>query len=281
MAGRRICLAIIWVLGVVSCTPTPTLAPFPTPLALTPVPSVTEAPSTTPEPIDTGWVALAPGVEGRRVWVVTGAGRECLQLARLEPARVRVRVVYEPQHPRRVSEWAQALPSAILVANAGYFTPEMQATGLIISDGVPSGRSYDDYAGMLAVNGDGHVTLRWLRTWPYRFDERLTQAVQSFPVLVKPDGVMGFPADADAGQLARRTAVAQDRSGRIIFVASPNPRFSLHELAVWLTESDLDLDIALNLDGGTSTGLWIQGQDDAIDSLAPVPAVIVVEAITH
>jgi len=290
MAYWRTCLAIVWVLGVVACTPTPTLAPFPTPPTSTPVPVLTESPflrpelgskaqdeAATPEPSDTGWVALAPGVEGRRVWVVTGGGRERLQLARLDPERVRVRVVYEPHHPRRVSEWVQVLSSAVLVANAGYFTPDMQATGLIISDGVPAGRSYDDYAGMLAVDGAGHVTLRWLRTWPYRPDERLIQAVQSFPVLVKPAGGMGFPAGADEGQLARRTVVAQDRAGRLIFVASPHPRFSLHELAVWLTQSDLDLDIALNLDGGASTGLWIAGQDSLIDSLAPLPAVIAIE----
>jgi len=55
------------------------------------------------------------------------------------------------------------------------------------------------------------------------------------------------------------------------------PRFSLHELAVWLTESNLALDIALNLDGGYSTGLWIRGRDDQIDSLETLPAVIVVE----
>ncbi len=88
---------------------------------------------------------------------------------------------------------------------------------------------------------------------------------------------MGFPPDADQGQRSQRTVVGQDTAGRIIFLASPAPRFSLHELAVWLTESDLALDIALNLDGGHSTGLWLQGRDEQIDSLETLPAVIVVE----
>jgi uncharacterized protein YigE (DUF2233 family) len=164
-----------------------------------------------------------------------------------------------------------------LVVNAGYFTPQMQAAGLIVSDGRVFGSSYGDFAGMLAVTSQGQVTLRWLKTWPYRPDEALVQAVQSFPVLVKPGRVMGFPADADQGQRARRTVVAQDTAGRLILLVSPNPRFSLHELATWLTTSDLELDIALNLDGGTSTGLWIRDHDAQIDSWVAVPAVIVAE----
>jgi hypothetical protein len=96
-------------------------------------------------------------------------------------------------------------------------------------------------------------------------------------VLVKPGGVMGFPADADEGQRSRRTVVAQDNSGRIVLLIGPEFRFSLHELAVWLTQSDLQIDIAMNLDGGTSTGLWIRDQEEKVDSLIPLPAVIAIE----
>ncbi len=244
--------------------PTATLAP-------------TRPPTATPEPDDSGWQTLAPGVEWRRLWAETGIGRERLTLARLDPAQVRLRAIYQPAHPRRISQWAANLPNALLVVNAGYFSPEKQATGLIISDGVPSGHPYDDFAGMLAVDAYGQTSVRWLRTWPYRAGEGLLQAVQSFPVLVKPGGVMGFPPDADQGQRSRRTVVGQDTAGRIIFLVSPAPRFSLHELAVWLTASDLALDIALNLDGGHSTGMWIKGHNKQIDSFETLPAVIVVE----
>ena len=88
---------------------------------------------------------------------------------------------------------------------------------------------------------------------------------------------MGFPADADQGQRSRRTVVAQDTTGRIILLVSPEFHFSLHELAVWLTRSDLELDIAMNLDGGTSTGHWISGHPDNVASHIPVPAVITIE----
>ena len=264
----------------VSSSPTPLKRPATlTAATFTPLPTATHFPNSTPtpEPADTGWRALAPGFEQRSLWANTDAGRERLRLVRFEPQQVRLRVVYQPAHPRRVSEWATILPDALVVINAGYFNPDNRAIGLIISDGIPRGRSYDDYAGMLAVSADGQITLRWLRTWPFRPDEKLAQAVQSFPVLVKPGGLMGFPPGADQDQRSRRTVVAQDTAGRIVLLISPEFRFSLHELAVWLSESDLELDIAMNLDGGTSTGLWLRGHEDNVDSQVPVPAVIAIE----
>ena len=90
---------------------------------------------------------------------------------------------------------------------------------------------------------------------------------------------MGFPADADDGRPARRTVVAQDYQGRILIIVAPRGYLSLHELARFLAESDLDLDVALNLDGGYSTGLWLQadGLIVNIDSLVPVPSVVSVD----
>jgi uncharacterized protein YigE (DUF2233 family) len=104
------------------------------------------------------------------------------------------------------------------------------------------------------------------------------QAVMSFPVLVKPGGVMGFPADADEGTRARRTVVAQDFDGRILFIVAPRGFLSLHQMAVFLATSDLEIDVALNLDGGHSTGLWLHagGKSLVMDSLVPVPSVIYV-----
>jgi len=80
---------------------------------------------------------------------------------------------------------------------------------------------------------------------------------------------MGFPADADDGRPARRTVVAQDLEGRILLIIAPRGYLSLHELAFFLSESDLDLDVALNLDGGFSTGLWLRA--DA-QSVGPIEA---------
>jgi exopolysaccharide biosynthesis protein len=229
---------------------------------------------------------LHPGVELRRLLVETESttaevdGDEYLAIVRFDPAAVRFRVHYNPDEPLNVRAWAEQLES-LLVVNGGYFTPEHTATGLLVSDGQTWGAVYGDFAGLFAVTTDERVSVRWLRDRPYDPTEPLTQGVMSFPVLVKPGGVMGFPADADEGYSARRTVVAQDFDGRILFIAAPRGRLSLHEMAVFLAESDLGIDVALNLDGGPSTGLWLNAGENTvgIDSSVIVPSVISVE--TH
>jgi len=261
-------------------TPTPTPTPLPTPTPFpTPTPYPTPWPTPTPEPPDTGWQPVRPGVEVRQVRVETGEMAERLAIVRLDPATVRFRVHYNPSAPRTVSAWAGQL-QPLLVVNGGYFTPENETAGLLISQGRAWGRPYGDFAGMFAVGsspvGGEEVSVRWLRDRPYDPAESLTEALQSFPVLIKPGGVMGFPADADDGRLARRSVVAQDWQGRILVIVAPRGTLSLHALARFLAESDLDLDVALNLDGGFSTGLWLKADGTAveIDSLVPVPSII-------
>jgi hypothetical protein len=196
---------------------------------------------------------------------------------RLDPDAVRFRVHYDPDTPLPIGGWAQRLQQPLLVVNGCYFTPENQTTGLVISDGQAYGVSFGDYAGLFAVTPDEQVSIRWLREQPYDPAEPLTQALMSFPVLVKPGGVMGFPADADDGRPARRTVVATDVSGRILILIAPRGFLSLHELARFMAdESDLAVDVALNLDGGYSTGLWLRTAEDplVVDSLVPVPSVL-------
>ncbi|MGC9348688.1 MAG: phosphodiester glycosidase family protein [Anaerolineae bacterium] len=259
--------------------PTPTPRPTPGPSATpTLCPSPTPLPTRTPLPPDTGWQPTHPGIEVRSVNVQAGELTERLTIARLDPAQVRLRVFYAPGAPAPVGAWARQT-DALLVVNGGYFTAEQEVTGLTITNGEVHGTPLGDYAGMLAVGYDESVSVRWLRTWPYDPTEGLREAVQSFPVLVKPGGVMGFPADADDGRASRRTVVAQDVEGRVLLTIAPRGYLSLHELAIWLAGSDLGVDVAVNLDGGTSSGFWLQDAavgGAQVESLIPVPVVIAV-----
>lgn len=274
---QLLCLTLLLLSGCSLFSPLPTPTPTPTPWP-TPPPSPTPLPTPTPEPPDTGWQPLQPGIELRQIRVETGAATERLTIVRVDPAAVCFRVHYDPSAPRPVSAWAEHL-QPLLVVNGGYFTPENETTGLLVSDGQVWGTPYEDFAGLFAVTADGQVSVRWLRDQPYDPDEPLKEALQSFPVLIKPGGLMGFPADADDGRPGRRTVVAQDRQGHILIIVAPRGALSLHELARFLAESDLNLDVALNLDGGFSTGLWLRafGGSVEIDSLIPVPSVISVD----
>lgn len=254
--------------GTTSLLPTPT----------TEIPAITPtsppAPTVTPIIPDSGWQMLRPGLEERHIQLLDENGRvwERLYLVRIEPAGYQFGVGYRPGEPQSLADW-QSESGALLVVNGGYFTPEYLATGLIVAAGQSSGVSYENFGGMLAVTPAG-ISLRWLPEQPYDPAEPLLAAIQSFPILVRPGGQLGFP-DED-NQPSRRTAVAQDLSGRILFLLSLNGQFTLHGLSQYLIESDLQLDVALNLDGGTSSGLLLADPPKQFPALAFLPAVITV-----
>jgi hypothetical protein len=252
----------------------PPLEPTAPPELAPPLP--TSAPDQAPsDPSDTGWLAGEPGLELRRLSIDPGGSNVPLVIVRFDPAQLALHVIYDPDAPRPMRAWAAIEPSALLF-NGGYFTETYRTTSLLISGGVASGDSYEGFGGMLAVDTAGQVSLRPLRDQAYDPSESIVEAVQSFPMLVLPGG-----AEAnfeDNGQRARRTAVAIDRSGRLLVIAAPTSGLALHDLAGWLRTSDLEIDRALNLDGGPSTAMFVQSGDlrEQIDSFGSLPIVIAV-----
>lgn len=246
-----------------------------TPTVVTP-PTITPRPTVTPVPRDTGWQAIAPGVEYRELKIDLGDRSDRLRIARIDPAQTQLRVLYDPDRPRRVSEWLST-STALAAVNGNYFDPQNQALGLVIQDGQRRGGVvYQGFGGMFAVSDDG-ARVRWNVDDPYS-GEPLLHALQNFPMLVLPGGTANPNID-DNGRRSLRTAVGQDQSGRLVFVVSPGLTFTLTEFGQWLAASDLDLDVALNLDGGSSSGLVLRsdGRNLGVDSWVPVPNVIVVE----
>ena len=243
--------------------------------ALTPVPS----PSNTVEPtVEAGWVSLQPGLERRVIQIQNDQHQpvESLYIWRLDQKYFRVDVAYA-ERPKSLDAW-QKETNAALVINGGYFSinnERYSPDGLTIVNGRASGRGFEGFGGMLAINR-GRAELRWLVQNPYNPDEELQAALQSFPMLVKPGGVLGFGLERENGASARRTVIAQDQKGRILFIVAPQGYFTLHQLSIYLTESDLDLDIAINLDGGGSTGLLLAEPREIIPSKVLLPFVILV-----
>lgn len=278
--GRLFAFAAGVLLLLSACSPLgPLPQPLPTAAPATPppaIPTALPAPTATPPLVpDTGWASVVPGLEQRTLRILRDSGEliETVTILRLETGRFGMQVLYAPGAPHTVQEWA-AGSGALLTINAGYFTPEYQATGLLIADGVAHGASYGEFAGMLSA-GPAGIQLQWLGQDPYDPTAPLHAAIQSFPVLVKPGGLLGYP-DED-GTPGRRTVVALDRSGRLLVIVCANGTFTLHRLAVYLLESDLEIDIALNLDGGTSTGLAVHADPVHLEipSFVAVPAVLV------
>ncbi len=251
-----------------TATPTPTFIPVPT---LSPTLDATFSKS------DTGWASLQPGLERRSINIYSNQDQltESLYLVRLDQNLFQLDVAYS-ERPKSLQDW-QAETKASVVVNGSYFRIENDRyipNGLTILDGKPLGNSYDTYAGMLAINESGSE-LRWLADQPYDPNEKLLAALQSFPVLIKPVGKLGFPEQYEDGLQARRTVIGQDRDGRILFIVASQGYFTLHQLSAYLTESDLHLRIAVNLDGGPSSGIWVANPQEIIPAQTPLPLVIV------
>jgi len=62
----------------------------------------------------------------------------------------------------------------------------------------------------------------------------------------------------------------------VLLIASPSSAFTLAGLAAWLAGSDLEIDVAVNLDGGSSTGLLLAGgsASDQVEAFVPLPIVL-------
>jgi uncharacterized protein YigE (DUF2233 family) len=251
------------------------------------------APVTTPSPIptfgvptkfstepDAGWSSIQPGLERRSIRIDDDQNQqvESLQIWRLDQSYFRLDVAYD-ETPKSLETWHRET-NAFMVVNGGFYSVENERyfpDGLTIFNGEVFGRSYDGFGGMLAIQ-ESWAELRWLVQNPYNPNEPLQAALQSFPVLVQPGGELGFGAERESNVSARRTVIGQDKDGRILFIVAPEGYFTIHQLSVYLTESDLNLDIAINLDGGGSTGMLVANPFEIIPPNRPLPFVILVYA---
>ncbi len=244
--------------------------------ACNPIPNV--SPTDTSGPMDLNkWVPVSTGVEVRKEDWKSPANEDTVTIVRMDPKQVKLSIGYEPDKPRTMNQWMQQ-EKATAIINGGYFDKENVATALIITEGHAYGQSYTDRGGLFAVDGVGAVTLRSLVNQPYDpNNDQFTAATESAPMLVLKGKRTTFQADAAQN---RRSIVAVDQQGRLLFIASPGRSFSIDEMADLLKQSDLNIDSALNLDGGSSTALYASGQNQqiTIDAFTKLPIVIIAKA---
>jgi exopolysaccharide biosynthesis protein len=243
-------------------------------------PTNTPNPTTTPIVPDTGWEIIRPGLERRRINLLDDSGQtiEALYILRIDPDFYQFKVAYQAQ-AMTLSDWSLATNALILV-NGGYYRLDGDTyvpTGLTIVDGKAIGSSYGDFAGMLAITDSG-PELRWMAEKPYQPSEPIRYGLQSFPILIKPGGEMGFPVQYEDNIQARRTVIGQDQDGQILLLVTSRGVFTLHKLSLYLSQSDFDLDIAINLDGGPSSGILLVDPYEEIPPFSLLPVVITVYA---
>ena len=256
-------------------TPLPTITPSPTALPPTPNPSPTLMPTVAPITSD-GWQPIRTGVYLREMLAdpIGRTGR--VDVVKIDPAQVDFHVRYQPELPLKVSEW-YSTTQALVVINSSFFDSAHNAVGQLTSDGQSGGQAHQRMEGAFYLTGVGAAV--WpLSGWTKPTGLQIIESIESFPMLLLPGGILNPDIPNDA-RTARRTVVAVDRSGNVLFIATPTASFTLHGMAVWLANSDLDIDTALNFDGGSSSGIaaWTPSNVWGFDSVGRVPAVVTVD----
>ncbi len=175
-----------------------------------------------------------------------------------------------------VSEWIKRLPEAVFVSNGMYFHEDQGPSGWFKTGRqVIGSRAFDDDKSALlmlqpsvAIIGPEDQGTARQQAW---------EAAQSFPLLIE-DGRASVKTDS--GKVSRRTFVGTDRSGTYFYVGIvPYAGISLYELSQALVRLPIDWKMALNVDGGPSSGVAFRASSDSelIDSYVTVPNVLVIE----
>jgi len=146
---------------------------------------------------------------------------------------------------------------ALAGVNGGYFQPDRTPLGLLIRQGVEIHplEHAKLLSGVLSVSP---ATITIQRTAAFKASPAVREALQAGPFLVergKP--IVGLEATKDAA----RTVVFQDAKGRSGFLICKSTTLAgmAEILATGSIFPEGKIVRAMNLDGGTSTALWVRG----------------------
>jgi uncharacterized protein YigE (DUF2233 family) len=210
------------------------------------------------------WRALAQGLNYAEIQVFRNDEPvDTLAVVKVDPANNAFRV--EHHQPQSITAWQEEL-GAPVIFNASYYCHNAQPCGLILSNGKPIGPRHNSrMRGMFVAEPKGlspdipratildltstHISVKNL-PW--------TQGVQSYPLLVDYKGHIRV---RNSQKTAQRTVIACDRNGFILIMNTNEAYFTLHDFARFLKDSTLEIDSALNLDGGTEAQLYIKTKD--------------------
>jgi uncharacterized protein YigE (DUF2233 family) len=213
---------------------------------------------------DYTWQTIGKGLSFTRIDVLEKKEIvESLEVVRIDPNLNSFRLFHGS--PRRISEWRESTDASV-VFNGGYFTPQNQPCGLVMIDGKTYGPLKNAaMRGMFVAEPRGvspdlpRATILDLTASPVNINKLpWTQGLMSFPLLLDSRGRIRVK---NSDLTAQRTVICTDRKGNILVLHSAGDYFTLYDLAKFLKNSSLDIDLALNLDGGSKAQLLINTSD--------------------
>jgi exopolysaccharide biosynthesis protein len=197
----------------------------------------------------------AAGIEHRRVALTeTDSGEEAtLHLAFFATKSATVRMIDNPKGESDLAAVAHRA-RAIAGVNGGYFDPQNAPVGLLVSDGklIAPLRKARLLSGVLVIT---KARVEVIRPAEYSSRKNAIAALQCGPFLV--DGGKAVAGLNDA-RPARRTFffTSGPERGAIGFCST----VTLAQLGQILATPELKVQRALNLDGGSSSAFWFNGE---------------------
>ncbi len=206
-------------------------------------------------------LASPVGVEFASVRVTGGEGRKAeLHVVVFNEKTHTLKVIDDPDGSSNLADAAKD-SGAVAAVNGGYFHPDREPLGLVVSDGktLHSLEKARLLSGLVVVSSKG-ISLR--RVGEFKMAPAVTEALQAGPFLV--DGGKAVKG-LNSTRSAARTVVCTAGSGRVALIIC---RWAtLAEAAqILLTPGILPeggkIVRALNLDGGSSTGMWVRREGE-------------------
>jgi uncharacterized protein YigE (DUF2233 family) len=204
-------------------------------------------------------LAAPEGIEFREVKVAAGTAAATLHEVRFTPKTHTLAVMDDPADSFTLATAARKR-GAVAAVNGGYFHPDRTPLGLVVRQG----REIHPLERAQLLSGLVVVTpqrIALVRPAEFKPSAAVREALQAGPFLV--DGGKAV-AGLNATRPAARTVVFVDAAGRFGFIVVQSA--TLAEAGAMLATPALfpkgRITRALNLDGGTSTGLWVRGEPD-------------------
>jgi hypothetical protein len=214
--------------------------------------------------LDYTWQTIGKGLSFARLEVLENNEIvESLAVVRIDPNLNSFRLFHGA--PRKISEWLECSNATILF-NGSYFTSQGQPCGFVVIDEKTYGPLKNSaMRGMFVAEPRGvspdlpRATILDLTAAPIDIKKLpWTQGLMSFPLLLDSRGRIRVKK---TDLQAQRTVICTDRKGNILVCHSAGDYFTLYELAKFLKCSSLDIDMALNLDGGSKAQILINTPD--------------------
>ena len=258
--GTATCVLVSFLIAACQI-PTPQTPLTPVFQTATPIPTATQPASDT-------WQPLFAGAEIRTR--INGVSRTAL---RVNPQIVKFDVAFTPRpnEMRSVGGWLETR-GALAAINCGFYASEnneIRMIGLLASATTVYSNTRRGWGGALHVRNGKAV----IYAAPSPAQGALQLGVQGWPMLVRNGKALTGLNNSD---LDVRTAAAVDNDGRVLFITDGSGQ-SLNAFAQVLAASNLGIVHAVNLDGGSSTGMKYRpaatGTAQGLDSF-PVPCAI-------